>query len=255
METGHPEWRAPLLWRTAQPLARVVVGALARLEVADEIPRRLRPGPLLLAANHISPFDPIVLAAACHSVGIAPQIMATGGLFRAPLVGAAMRHAGHIRVDRGASTVGEAMTVAADALAGGAVILVYPEGRIGLDPGLWPERGKTGVARLALRCGVPVIPVAQWGAHEVLPYRTPKGLVRALARTVTHRRVVRVGFGAPVDLTDLTPDTPGGARRATDRIIDAITATLAPLRPDEPDRPRHVDPGRPVDTSRSHRRS
>lgn len=254
METGHPEWRAPLLWRTAQPLARVVVGALARLQVADEIPRRLRPGPLLLAANHISPFDPIVLAAACHSVGIAPRIMATGGLFRAPLVGAAMRHAGHIRVDRGASTVAEAMTVAADALAGGAVILVYPEGRIGLDPGLWPERGKTGVARLALRCGVPVIPVAQWGAHEVLPYRTPKGLAPALARTVTHRRVVRVRFGAPVDLTDLAPEAPGVARRATDRIIDAITETLAPLRPDEPDRPRHVDPGRPVDTSRSHRR-
>ncbi|ABP54788.1 phospholipid/glycerol acyltransferase [Salinispora tropica CNB-440] len=253
MKTEH--WQAPLIWRTAQPLARVVVGALARLEVADEIPGRLRPGPLLLAANHISPFDPIVLAAACHSVGIAPRIMATGGLFRAPLVGAAMRRAGHIRVDRGVSTAADAMATAADALADGAVILVYPEGRIGLDPGLWPERGKTGVARLALTCGVPVIPVAQWGAHEVLPYRTPKGLVRALARTVAHRKVVRVRFGAPVDLADLAPGAPGVARHATDRIVDAITDTLAPLRPHEPDRPRHIDPGRPVDTSRSHRRS
>lgn len=254
MDTAYPSWQAPLLWRTAQSFARGLVATLARLEVTDEIPARLRPGPLVLAANHISPFDPIVLAAACHTIGIAPRIMATGGLFRAPLVGAAMRRAGHIRVDRGTSTAAAAMAVAVEALAGGSVVLVYPEGRIGLDPGLWPERGKTGVARLALTHGTPVIPVAQWGAHEVLPYRTPKGLPRAVARAVVCRRVVRVRFGAPVDLADLAPDTPGAARRATDRIVDAITDTLAPLRPDEPDRPRHVDPGRPVDTSRSHRR-
>ena len=59
------------------------------------------------------------------------------------------------------------------------MVLVYPEGRIGLDPGMWPERGKTGTARLALASGAPVVPVAQWGAHEVLPYGAPKGLGRA----------------------------------------------------------------------------
>ncbi|MFC3502930.1 lysophospholipid acyltransferase family protein [Micromonospora krabiensis] len=254
MDTAHVTWQPPAIWRTAQLLARGVVGAVARLEVTGQVPEELRRGPLVLAANHISPFDPVVLTAACRVRGVAPRIMATAGLFRAPLVGAAMRRAGHIRVDRGTAAVGRALDDAATAVAAGSVVLVYPEGRIGLDPGMWPERGKTGAARLALACGAPVIPVAQWGSHEVVPYRAPKGLLRGLARSVVRRPVIRVHFGEPVDLGGLAPDTPGSARRATDRIIDAITDALVPLRPDEPDRPRHVDPGRPADSSRSHRR-
>jgi hypothetical protein len=65
--------------------------------------------------------------------------------------------------------------------------------------------------------------------------------------------VVRVHFGAQVDLSGLRPGTPGHAQRATDRIIDAIAAALAPLRTDEPDEPRHLDPTRPVTTARRHR--
>jgi 1-acyl-sn-glycerol-3-phosphate acyltransferase len=244
-------WQPPALWRAAQLLARLIVGALARLEVSGDVPAHLRRGPLVLAANHISPFDPVVLAAACRARGVAPRIMATGGLFRTPVIGAAMRHAGHIRVDRGTVAVHRALDDAAAAVAAGSVVLVYPEGRIGLDPGMWPERGKTGAARLALACGAPVIPVAQWGSHEVLPYRAPQGMLRGIARSLWRRPVIRVRFGDPLDLAH---GTPGAARQGTDRITDAITDTLVPLRRDEPDRPRHVDPGRPVDFSRQHRR-
>ncbi|MFE9957473.1 lysophospholipid acyltransferase family protein [Micromonospora sp. NPDC005299] len=254
MDTPITHWRAPLLWRAAQLAARGLVGLAGRLEVSGDVPDDLRHGPLILAANHISPFDPVVLTAACQVRGIHPRIMATGGLFRAPVIGPLMRRAGHIRVDRGTGSVHHSLETAAGAVAGGSVVLVYPEGRIGLDPGMWPERGKTGAARLAFASGAPVVPVAQWGSHEVLPYRVPKGMLRGLARAVLRRPVIRVRFGAPVLLRDLHPGTPGAARRATDRIIDAITDDLAPLRPDEPDRPRHVDPGRPLDTSRSHRR-
>ncbi|MEV4122774.1 lysophospholipid acyltransferase family protein [Micromonospora sp. NPDC049645] len=247
-------WQPPLIWRAALLLARGLVGPLARLEVTGDVPAHLRRGPLVLAANHISPFDPVVLAAACQTRGIAPRIMATAGLFRVPVFGAAMRHAGHIRVDRGTSAVHRALDDATAAVGRGSVILVYPEGRIGLDPGMWPERGKTGAARLALTCGAPVVPVAQWGSHEVLPYQAPRGMLRGIARSLWRRPVIRVHFGAPVDLGETTADTPGAARRATDRIMDALTDTLAPLRPDEPDLPRHVDPGRPSDPSRSRRR-
>ncbi|MDG4831055.1 lysophospholipid acyltransferase family protein [Solwaraspora sp. WMMD1047] len=249
---GGARWRAPLLWRAAQLLARAVVAPLARLRVTGDVPDALRHGPLILAANHISPFDPVVLVAACQVRGITPRIMATGGLFRAPVIGAAMRHSGHIRVDRRTATVGEALRVAADAVAG-SVVLLYPEGRIGLDPGMWPERGKTGVARLAFATGAAVVPVAQWGAHEVLPYSAPRGALRGLARSLRRRPVIQVRFGPPVDLTAVDPATPGAAVRATARVIDALTATLAPLRPDEPDRPRHVDPSRPLDGGRPHR--
>ncbi|TDB74671.1 1-acyl-sn-glycerol-3-phosphate acyltransferase [Micromonospora sp. KC721] len=254
METTTPPWRPPLLWRAAQALAHAAVALLGRLEVTGDVPAHLRRGPLILAANHIGPFDPIVLAAACRALGVAPRFMATGGLFRAPVVGALMRRTGHLRVDRGTAAVHQALVDACAAIAAGSVVLVYPEGRIGLDPSMWPERGKTGTARLAFASGAPIVPVAHWGSHEVLPYRAPKGMLRGIARALLRRPVIRVRFGDPLDLTDLTPGTPGAARRGTDRIIDAITDTLVPLRSDEPQRPRHVDPSRPVDTSRAHRR-
>ncbi|PWR11626.1 1-acyl-sn-glycerol-3-phosphate acyltransferase [Micromonospora acroterricola] len=254
MDTAHSPWQPPLIWRAAQLLARALVGLVARLEVTGDVPAHLRRGPLVLAANHISPFDPAVLVAACQTRGVAPRVMATAGLFRAPVIGTLMRRAGHIRVDRGTTAVHRALDAATAAVAGGSVILIYPEGRIGLDPGMWPERGKTGAARLALTCGAPVIPVAQWGAHEVLPYRAPRGMLRGVARALWRRPVIRVHFGEPVDLGEVTADSPGAARRATGRIIDALTDALAPLRSDEPDRPRHVDPGRPSDLSRVHRR-
>ena len=48
---------------------------------------------------------------------------------------------------------------------------IYPEGTLTRDPDLWPMTGKTGAARVALTTGCPVIPVAQWGAQELLaPY-------------------------------------------------------------------------------------
>ncbi len=241
-------WHPPLSWRATQALARGVVALLARLRVTGDPPAD--GGPLILAANHISPFDPITLTAACRTRGLSPRFLATAGLFRVPLLGAAMRRWGHIPVHRGTVEVARALPAAAEALAAGSVVLVYPEGRIGLDPGMWPEPGRTGVARLALATGVPVVPVAHWGSHELVPYAAPRGLLRALPRTMVRRPVVRVHFGTPVDLGGLRGDVPGDARRATDRIVAAITAELARLRVDEPDLPRHVDPTRPVEGRR-----
>lgn len=248
-----PVYRPSRLWRFLQFLACGVVALLARIRVTGEVPAGLREGPLILAANHISPFDPIALAAACRSRGLAPRFMATGGLFRAPVVGAVMRRCGHIRVDRRTASVGQALHDATAAVRAGSVVLVYPEGRIGLGPRMWPERGKTGTARLALASAAPVVAVAQWGAHEVLPYRTTPVLVLAgIARSLVRRPVIRVHFGPLVDLSGVDVAVPGAARRATDVIIDEITAALAPLRADEPGVPRYVDRTRPVDTSRLH---
>jgi 1-acyl-sn-glycerol-3-phosphate acyltransferase len=127
-------------------------------------------------------------------------------------------------------------------------VLGYPEGRITLDPGMWPERGKTGLARVALATGVPVVPVAQWGAHEVIAWGGFGASVAALTRSLWRRPVVRVHFGPPVDLSGLTAGAPGAAQQATDRIIGALVTQLAPL-------PRWVDPQRPLSTARSFRPS
>jgi 1-acyl-sn-glycerol-3-phosphate acyltransferase len=232
-------------------IARVVVALLARLRVTGDLPAPLRGGPLILAANHLSPFDPVVLTAACHARRVAPRYLATAGLFQTPLLGPVMRRWGHLPVHRGTAAVTRALPEAVEALRAGSAVMVYPEGRIGLDPHLWPERGRTGVARLALATGAPVVPVAQWGSHEVVPYSAPRGLLRALPGTIRRRPTVRVHFGPPVDLGDLSAGVPGHARRATDRIVEAVSFHLATLRADEPQRPRHLDPTRPTGIRRA----
>jgi 1-acyl-sn-glycerol-3-phosphate acyltransferase len=222
----------------------VVLVPFTRLRVSGDVPVPLRGGPLILAANHISPADPAVLMAACRARGVAPRFLADAAVFRLRTIGWIMRWAGHIPVARGTATVTAALDHAAAAVKAGAVVLVYPEGRIGLDPGLWPERGKTGTARLALMTGAVVVPVAQWGTHEVVPYSAPRGAARGLLRALVRRPQVRVRFGPPLRVTGTAPE-------ATEQIMAAITATLVPLRADEPDLPRHVDPTRPLSTARS----
>jgi 1-acyl-sn-glycerol-3-phosphate acyltransferase len=185
---------------------------------------------------------------------VAPRFLATGGLFSAPVFGWVMRKSGHLRVDRGTSRAAQALPDAADALKANSLVLVYPEGRIGLDPWMWPERGKTGAARMAALSGAPVLPVAQWGAHRVMPYAAPKGVVGAVLRAMWRRPVVQVRFGEPVDLSGLTGTAGAQAMRATQRIVAAIDETLAPLRPGELQTPKYVDRTRPADMSRVRRR-
>ena len=53
-------------------------------------------------------------------------------------------------------------------------MVIYPEGTTTREPDLWPMRGKTGAARLALATGAPVIPVAMWGPEQLFDPRTSK---------------------------------------------------------------------------------
>ncbi|UWZ49707.1 1-acyl-sn-glycerol-3-phosphate acyltransferase [Dactylosporangium matsuzakiense] len=252
---GGQRWRTPVTWKVLLGAARVVVWPVARLRVTGALPERLRGGPVILAVNHIGPFDPVAVTAACRVARVAPRLMATGGLFKAPVVGAVMRASGHIRINRRQANVADAVDDVTRALAAGSHVLGYPEGRITLDPGMWPERGKTGLARVALATGAPVVAVAQWGAHEVAAWGGFGPTVRALARALVRRPVVRVHFGRVVDLGGIEPGAPGAAQRATDRIIDAITAELRELRADEPRLPRYIDPVRPLTVQRRHRPS
>jgi 1-acyl-sn-glycerol-3-phosphate acyltransferase len=86
--------------------------------------------------------------------------------------------------------------------------------------------GKTGVARLALLSGAPVIPVAQWGAEEILDSYRTRGL------HLLPRHTMHLLAGPPVDLTayagrELTAEV---LRAATDDVMQAITRLLEQLR-------------------------
>jgi 1-acyl-sn-glycerol-3-phosphate acyltransferase len=254
---GHARaggWPAPLVWRVLLVAARVLVGGVGRLRVTGEVPESLRGTPVVVAVNHVGNFDPIVIAAAMRVRGMAPRLLATAGLFRAPVIGRVLRACGHIPVNRRSASAADALHEAEAALAGGALVVMYPEGRIGLDPGLWPERGKTGLARLALRSGATVLPVAQWGAHEVVAYHGVGAMLGRFVGSVFRRPVLRVHFGPPVRLDDLPADATGVAMRATERIMAAVADALEPLRHGEPRLPRYIDPTRPLSTARTRRR-
>jgi 1-acyl-sn-glycerol-3-phosphate acyltransferase len=238
-----PPW---WFWRFVLRRFSWLVSIFGRVEVTGQVPDELRRGPLLLAANHIGDFDPFVVAVALHRLGIVPRIMATGGIIEAPVVGPALERAGGIRVERGTELARHAVRVTEAALAHAGHVVAYPEGRIGLTADGWPERGRTGMARLALGLGVPVLPVSQWGAHEVLQYGNDRGKLRTLVRALVRRPRLRVHVGPPVRLDDLRMGRVGDANRARYRITAAITRGLVPLRADEPDRPAFVDRTRPT---------
>jgi 1-acyl-sn-glycerol-3-phosphate acyltransferase len=256
VHAGDPDWFARQLavaaappwwfWKLALRRFGWLVSVFGRIEVTGSIPEELRRGPLLLAANHIGDFDPFVVAVALHRLGVLPRMMATGGIFAAPVVGPLLERTGGIRVDRGTELARNAVRVTEVALVHGGHVVAYPEGRIGLTPDGWPERGRTGMARLALGIGVPVIPVSQWGAHEVLQYANDWGKLRTAARAVVRRPVLRVHVGPPVDFSDLRMGRVGDANRARYRIAAAITRGLVPLRVGEMDRPAFSDPTRPT---------
>lgn len=257
---ADPNRGTPWLWRALIRIDRLVVALTGRLEVTGDVQVELHGRPLLLAANHIGNLDALVLIAACARRGIAPRFLATGGLFDTPVLGTALQRSGHVRVDRGAPSATEALEHVSAALRDDPrPVLVYPEGRISLEPGFWPERGKTGVSRMALTAPATVVPISQWGAHETMIYGMPsvRGprdlwiLFCSWLRAVIRRPTLKVHFGDPVDLTDLSPGRVGDAARARDRIMRAITRNLAPLRADEPQSPNRQDTTRPVTDRRS----
>jgi 1-acyl-sn-glycerol-3-phosphate acyltransferase len=256
VKDDDPEWFARELaiavappwwfWRFMLEHFSWLVSIFGRVEVTGGLSEELRRGPLLFAVNHIGDFDPFVISVALYKVGVVPRIMATGGIVSAPVAGALLERTGAIRVERGTDLARHAVRVTEVALAHGGHVVAYPEGRVGLTPDGWPERGRTGMARMALGLGVPVIPVSQWGAHEVLQYGNDWGKLRTLIRAIVRRPHLKVHVGPPVKLDDLQMGRVGDANRARYRITAAITRGLVPLRAGEDDRPHYVDRTRPT---------
>lgn len=194
-----------------------------------------RDGGFIVAANHATNIDPLTFAHFLWDNGVVPRILAKDSLFGVPVLGAVLRATGQIPVSRGTATAGRSLDAAAQALATGECVAVFPEGTLTREPDLWPMQGKTGVARLALTSKAPVVPVAQWGAHRLL------GRYRKLLKPIP-RKLVTVVAGPPVDLTDLYDKPLEGAvlREATERIMSAITAQLEQVRGEQAPAERFV---------------
>jgi 1-acyl-sn-glycerol-3-phosphate acyltransferase len=185
-------------------------------------------GGVILAANHISYVDPLVLAdSVMFSTKRMPRYLAKASLFQGGgIVARTMRGASQIPVHRNTSDASAALKDAVLALHRGELVAIYPEGTVTRDPGKWPMSARTGVARLALLSGVPVVPVAQWGAQEIHDSYRTKGLHLLPRHTMT------VQAGPPVDLSpwagqELTTEV---LHAATERIMDEIRTMLESIR-------------------------
>ncbi|WP_341924363.1 lysophospholipid acyltransferase family protein [Nocardioides psychrotolerans] len=182
-------------------------------------------GGCVVVLNHVSHVDPLTAAHLVYDHGRVPHYLAKSSLFHNKVLGFLMRAAGQIPVERASSNAVGAFTAAVEAVRAGKVVVVYPEGTITRDPDLWPMTGKSGAARIALETGCPVIPVGQWGAHEILyPYASKPDLFP--------RKLIRMKVGDPVDLDDLVqrPRDHSVFAEATDRIMAAITGLVEDVR-------------------------
>lgn len=199
----------------------VLIGPVLRLlfrpwvEGAENVPAH---GPAILASNHLSFSDSIFLPLMCPRRITFP---AKSDYFTQPgLIGrlkaAFFRGTGQIPIDRSG---GAASQVAMDAglavLRRGELFGIYPEGTRSPDGRLY--KGKTGIARLALQAGVPVVPVAMIDTDKAQPtgQKIP--------------RIMRVGmrFGEPMDFSQYAGQA--GDREVLRRVTDEIMAALARL--------------------------
>jgi 1-acyl-sn-glycerol-3-phosphate acyltransferase len=188
----------------------------------DKIPAS---GGVVIVANHVTKIDPLTVAHFLHDYGRLPRFLTKAGLWDVPVLGWLVRSTKQVPVARMTEGAVSAFDAAEAALEAGECIVVYPEGTVTRDPDLWPMRGKSGAARMALASGAPVVPVAHWGEQEILaPYSSKVHLFP--------RKTVTLKAGDPVDLDDLRGGeiTAEKIHEATDRIMAALTALVEELR-------------------------
>lgn len=227
MRNRSPETTRPSIFWPVAVIVLPLVSLIAKIRVRN--PEKLpRDGAYVLAPNHYSEFDPLIVAVAVWRIGRAPRFMAKESLFRVPVLGWILRRTGMIPVARASSATAAKQTMlqSKEIVEHGRGVIVYPEGTLTRDPDLWPMRGKSGAVRLALTDGIPLIPMAQWGTQEIMG-RYQKGL-----SLWPLRKPVHVIVGDPVDVSDLQGrgGDQAALNEATTRLMNAITVLLEELR-------------------------
>ena len=224
MTAGARKRRLPWAYRLAALLLRPLLMGLTKRDWRglENLPAE---GGFVVSPNHISYADPLVFAHFMFDSGREAYFLGKDSLFTIPVVGWLLKKSGQIPVYRNSVAAAGAYRAAVEGVRAGKPLGIFPEGTITRDPDLWPMRGKTGAARVALETRCPLIPVAQWGAHEILsPYGHRPSLFP--------RKTMHMYAGPPVDLSDLydRPIDTKVLREATDRLMDRITGLLEEVR-------------------------
>jgi 1-acyl-sn-glycerol-3-phosphate acyltransferase len=214
--------RRPEPWYRFAEMALIppmVVWFRWRFEGLSNVPRD---GAVLVAANHISHFDPLAHAFLLEKAGRRPRFLAKSELYKNRLLRRVLRGAGQIPVRRGS---GESAPVdtAMSSLREGEVVVVYPEGTVTKNSDLTPMAAKTGIARLTLASRVPVLPMAVWGTQYV----------ERLGRKSFRPRIpIWVKAGVPRDFSEHEDDRedPEVLRKVTDAVMSEVALLVDDLR-------------------------
>jgi len=189
---------------------RVIVRGSGVQVTIDGLEKLERGRPYIFAGNHASQFDIFVLQGFLRYDF---RWLAKKELFSIPLFGTALRLSGSIPVDRehGRKAL-QSLNEAAQRIADGTAVIIFPEGTRSPDGKLQPF--KSGGMVLAIKSGVPIVPMAISGSYEVLP----KGAKLAKAGHI------RIRLGDPVDTKAYTLKQKG--ELAAD-LHDRVAALLA----------------------------
>jgi 1-acyl-sn-glycerol-3-phosphate acyltransferase len=241
----HPGRAGAALYAVAASIVGGLIAVFARLQVARQrgrqrVAQRLPEGGIIVISNHTSYVDGLLLALTARRLGRSLRLLATAGVFKAPIIGPIATRLGFIPVKRGTSEAVDALDGAIAALAHGEAIGLYPEGRITLDPAKWPERSKTGAVRMALRSGAPIVPVAMLGAHKVVGSR--RIALRLLVNAI-RRPKVDVSVGEPIHVREMmmldadTDPTADEIRHAADLVMARLIDLVEDLRGEQAPHP------------------
>lgn len=170
-------------------------------------------GPVIIVVNHISHADTVAVAHYVYDSGRWPQFLIKGSVFKVPVLGYLMTKWTQIPVERGSTDAARALEASLKVLEDGGSVVIYPEGTTTKEPNLWPMRGKTGAARLALATGAPVVPLVSWGAQDIFDPRTKKKRIRP-------RMPVTLMAGPPVDLSGWAGQQP------TSQVLNDMTTAI-----------------------------
>jgi cytidylate kinase len=202
---------------------RGIARAIVRIRIEGDLASIPRTGPLIVAANHASSADPVLIGAFLpKTLGRPLNWLGKRELVEMPLVGWFMRQVPIHPVDRATADL-EAFRVAMRILESGNILAVFPEGTRSEDGIL--QAAKDGAAVLALRSGAPVLPVAVGDSDLMWPKHT---------RLPRPGRTVTVRYGRPFRVAEELPlATAGMDRRAAKEAATTLIMTrIAELLPE-----------------------
>jgi 1-acyl-sn-glycerol-3-phosphate acyltransferase len=206
----------------------------------DRVPAPQKGG-VLIAINHLSHVDTILMARFVWTSGRVPRFMIKAGVFEWPIIGRMMAGAGQIPVYRGTTNAAQSLRDAVTALERGEAVVIYPEGTTTKDPDNWPMQAKTGIARLVLLSpDTPVVPIGQWGPHRMGGFSWKR---------FGRRRTSFASVGEPLDMSRFRGKEPTGAilREITDEIMSAVRDEVAAVRGEPAPSEFYVAPHKYVD--------